>query len=53
MTRLMIEKKHVDDKDPATLLDSIFQSNLSNAGFEERQRDPPYLRRVECGTRIL
>ena len=31
----------------------FFQPNLTNGTLKERQGDPPYLRRVEHGTRIF
>ena len=53
-TRLIIEKEtNYQTDDLAILHNYCFQPNLTNEGFKEREGDPPYLRRVECGTRIL
>ena len=34
-------------------MECFFQPNLTNEGFKERQGAPPFLHRVERGTRIL
>ena len=59
-SKIKLPNEKIDNKEEnkcrqwsTTYLGAIFQPNLTNEGFKERQGDPPFLPLMERGIQIL